>query len=303
MTLSGPAPAGGAAVAVTSGAEAQAPALVTVPAGSVTATFSVPTLPVSSQRAVTIVASYGGGSPFAVLTLDAATAYRIVPRAGDLQSALISSPFATPFQAEVLDALNNPVPGVAVTFSAPASGPAGTFANGTSTATTITGLSGVASSPTFTANGVAGSYLVAASAAAVANPAYFFVTNQLASGFYTLTPCRLIDTRNLNGPYGGPALAANVDRAFILAGQCGIPASAKAVSINVTITQPTAQGDLRLYPGGAALPLTSVINYRVGQTRANNAMAALGSNGDLVVHCDQASGIVQFIIDVNGYYQ
>ena len=120
---------------------------------------------------------------------------------------------------------------------------------------------------------------------------------------FTLTPCRVLDTRNPNGPLGGPAITVGPDRTFVLAGHCGIPITAKALSINVTITQPTAQGDLRIYPGGSPLPLVSAINYRPGQTRANNAIAPLGPAGDLLVHCDQASGTVHLIIDVNGYFQ
>jgi len=120
---------------------------------------------------------------------------------------------------------------------------------------------------------------------------------------YTLPPCRVIDTRNAIGPYGGPALAANADRSFVLANQCGIPPTATAVSVNVTITQPTAQGDLRLFPGGAPLPLVSTLNWRPGQTRANNATVLLGSSGDVVAHVDQTSGKVHLIVDVNGYFQ
>ncbi|HTO87963.1 MAG TPA: choice-of-anchor tandem repeat GloVer-containing protein [Thermoanaerobaculia bacterium] len=121
--------------------------------------------------------------------------------------------------------------------------------------------------------------------------------------FYTLTPCRVLDTRNAAAPLGGPALAAGADRIFPLAGTCGIPADARSVSLNVTITQPTAAGDLRLFPGGAALPLVSTINYRLGETRANNAIATLGPSGGLDVWCDQTSGTVHLIIDVNGYFQ
>jgi hypothetical protein len=125
----------------------------------------------------------------------------------------------------------------------------------------------------------------------------------LARDYFTVTPCRVVDTRKPDGPYGGPALSANADRTFVLVGQCGIPATAQAVSINVTVTEPTAAGDLRLYPAGSPLPLVSTINYRPGQTRANNAVAVLGSAGDLAIHCEQASGAVQLIIDVNGYFQ
>jgi len=121
--------------------------------------------------------------------------------------------------------------------------------------------------------------------------------------FYTVTPCRVLDTRNPTGPLGGPAVAANADRAFTVTGQCGIPATARAISANVTITQPSSVGDLRLSAAGGALSLTSSINYRAGQTRANDAVIPLGAAGALSVHCDQSSGTVQFIIDVNGYFQ
>ena len=125
----------------------------------------------------------------------------------------------------------------------------------------------------------------------------------VATGFHTLSPCRVLDTRNPVGPYGGPALASSASRVFVIAGQCGIPATALSVSVNVTITQPTAGGDLRLFPAGSALPPTSTINYRIGQTRANNAVVSLGAAGDLGIQCDQATGSVHFILDVNGYFQ
>jgi len=74
------------------------------------------------------------------------------------------------------------------------------------------------------------------------------------------------------------------------------------VSLNVTVTQPTGAGDLRLYPAGQSAPLVSTINWVAGQTRANNAVAALSATG-LAVQCDQASGTVHLILDVNGYFQ
>jgi hypothetical protein len=123
------------------------------------------------------------------------------------------------------------------------------------------------------------------------------------ASFFTVTPCRVADTRNPAGSYGGPALAANVDRTFVIGGQCGIPSGAKAVSFNFTITQPTAAGDLRVFPAGSGLPLVSTLNWGPSQTRANNAVVALGLSDDVTVHPDQASGTVHLIIDVNGYFQ
>jgi Divergent InlB B-repeat domain len=52
-----------------------------------------------------------------------------------------------------------------------------------------------------------------------------------------------------------------------------------------------------------ALPSTSSINYVVGQTRANNAVASLDGLGRLAAHCSQAVGSVHFVLDVNGYFQ
>jgi hypothetical protein len=123
------------------------------------------------------------------------------------------------------------------------------------------------------------------------------------TSFYTLTPCRLVDTRNGPGPYGGPALAANSERAFTMAGQCGIPANVAALSVNVTVTGATQQGWLGLYPAGDTPPSASTINYKGGQTRSNNAVAPLNGLGQLAVHCGQGAGTVNMVLDVVGYFQ
>jgi N-acetylneuraminic acid mutarotase len=120
---------------------------------------------------------------------------------------------------------------------------------------------------------------------------------------HTVEPCRIVDTRNNPvGPLAGPALVAGASRSFPLAGGCGIPASAAAVSINVTVTQPTHAGNLRLHPAGSPAAMASAINWSPGQTRANGTVVALGPGG-LSVQCDQAGGSVHLIIDVNGYFQ
>jgi len=124
-------------------------------------------------------------------------------------------------------------------------------------------------------------------------------TNCTASGAYnTVAPCRAIDTRAADAP----ALAGGTDRTFTIVGKCGVPAAAKAVSINVTVTSPTANGDLRLYQ--TTLPLVSTINFAAGQTRANNAITALNGAGQFIVRTAMPAGkSVHFIVDVNGYFQ
>ena len=125
----------------------------------------------------------------------------------------------------------------------------------------------------------------------------------LVAGFYTLTPCRLADTRDTVGPFGGPALQAGGTRTFMMVGSCGIPPEADAIAVNVTVTQPTALGHVIIYPLGVALPMTSTINYSAGQTRANNAIVQVGTNGSIAVTCGQSSGTTHFIIDVTGYFE
>ncbi len=126
-----------------------------------------------------------------------------------------------------------------------------------------------------------------------------------AQQFFTLSPCRLLDTRLAVGPLGGPALQPHAVRNFILPGTCGVPSTAHALAVNVTITQPTAVGDLRLYPADApSVPLTSAINFQAGQTRANNAVLAmpLTPGAGIAVKSDSA-GTVHLIVDVDGYFE
>jgi len=118
-----------------------------------------------------------------------------------------------------------------------------------------------------------------------------------------VSPCRLADTRDPDGPSGGPALSANTVRTFPVATVCGIPPTAKAVAINLAVFLPSDDGDLRVYPAGEAAPLASAINFRPGIVRANNAVVKLGAGGALSVQCDMPSGSTHFFFDVYGYFE
>ena len=121
-------------------------------------------------------------------------------------------------------------------------------------------------------------------------------------GFHTVTPCRVVDTRDATGPYGGPALSAGAARAFALAGPCGVPSEASAVVLNVTVVNPTSAGSLTLYPGTGIVPGATTISFTAGRTRANNATMAL-IDGFLSIFDHQESGTTDVIIDVSGYYR
>ena len=117
--------------------------------------------------------------------------------------------------------------------------------------------------------------------------------------FHTVNPCRLVDTRTIDAP----ALGAGTTRAFVLVGRCGVPPEATSLSINVTVTGATSDGHLRLYPASNPRPLTSILNFAVGQTRANSAVSLLGPAGDLAIFAGQPAGVVDVIVDVNGYFR
>jgi uncharacterized repeat protein (TIGR01451 family) len=122
------------------------------------------------------------------------------------------------------------------------------------------------------------------------------------AGFHTLPPCRIVDTREAAGPLGGPALPAGAARVFNVRSTCGLPDNASSVSLNITVTGPAGDGDLRLYAGGTNPPVASAINYAGGQTRANNAIVPLSALGTLAVLSDQVQGATHLILDVNGYF-
>ncbi len=121
--------------------------------------------------------------------------------------------------------------------------------------------------------------------------------------FFPLPPCRIVDTRNPTGPYGGPPLSAGSTRTFVLAGQCGIPVGAGAASVNITVVSPSSGGALKLNPAGATPTAATAILFNSLKTRANNAIVFLSSSGAASVEDDQTSGTTNFLLDVNGYFK
>jgi hypothetical protein len=86
-----------------------------------------------------------------------------------------------------------------------------------------------------TALNAAGCLTMTASASVTAN----FQTNPISATsalrFVPATPCRLVDTRNPNGPLGGPAISGGTARSFTIPGVCNIPSTALAYSLNLTV--------------------------------------------------------------------
>lgn len=121
--------------------------------------------------------------------------------------------------------------------------------------------------------------------------------------YYPLTPCRIVDTRNANSTNGGPAFSSATTRNFSIRGFCGVPTSAKAVSLNVIITQSSTGGWLTAWPSGQPRPVVSMINFQASDpSLANGTIVGLSTNAqDLSVYND--FGSVHVILDVTGYFQ
>jgi hypothetical protein len=120
--------------------------------------------------------------------------------------------------------------------------------------------------------------------------------------FVAVTPCRVVDTRNAAGPYGGPALSTNVARTFdIDNGPCaGIPAGVEAYSLSFGAIVPAADGFLTAWPTGSSQPAVSQLNFIAGEVVANSAIVPAGTNGAINVVVN--IGPSHIYIDINGYF-
>src|SRR5687768_17226923 len=82
--------------------------------------------------------------------------------------------------------------------------------------------------------------------------------------FVGITPCRLVDTRGngFTGPFGPPSLVGQppggAARFFPVNGNCGIPATAQALSANFAVTNTTGTGFISVWPGDGAQPVPLV---------------------------------------------
>jgi hypothetical protein len=133
--------------------------------------------------------------------------------------------------------------------------------------------------------------------------AFFYTPPVVATDFYTLPPCRVLDTRLLDGTSGGPELGAFAERSFPVTGICTVPANAVAAVFNVTVTGPTSLGYVTVFPGNAFPLGTSVLNFTAGKVVANNAVVLLATDGTGTIRIlNGSSGTTDVVVDVTGYY-
>ena len=125
-----------------------------------------------------------------------------------------------------------------------------------------------------------------------------------AQRYFTVAPCRVLDTRT------STILSHNQPVTAAIAGSCGIPSTATAVSFNVTAISPTGTGKITLYPGNLTtswIGAKSSLNFAPASSpRSNSAVVRLATNGagTLGINADVSGspGQVHLLLDVQGYF-
>jgi adhesin/invasin len=184
---------------------------------------------------------------------------------GSPQSAPINGAFSAPLVAKVVDIGGNPVSGALVTFTAPASGASGLFTNGTATETDTSDANGLATSTTFTANGISGADIVTATAAGVASGTNFNLTNAAGAPTSIVVASGAPQSAAINTVFSVPLAASVLD------------ASSNPVSgVAVTFTAPTS-GATGTFAGGASTAVATTNSSGIATAPAFTANGTTGS--------------------------
>ncbi len=119
--------------------------------------------------------------------------------------------------------------------------------------------------------------------------------------FVPITPCRIVDTRNADGEFGGPSIQAGTFRSFpIPQGPCNnIPTTAAAYSLNVTVVPSGRLGYLTIWSSGRPQPAVSLMNSLDGRIKANAAIVPAGADAAVNVY---ASSTTNVLLDIDGYF-
>ena len=114
--------------------------------------------------------------------------------------------------------------------------------------------------------------------------------------YTAVTPKRVMDTRTGTG---APKTKVGPGGRVTLTIP-GLPVGTTAVTLNVTVTNPTAAGYLTVYPAGATQPTASNVNFTRGRTVANLVVVSVGPGGKVTFY--NSEGTVDVIADLAGYY-
>jgi uncharacterized protein YkwD len=122
------------------------------------------------------------------------------------------------------------------------------------------------------------------------------MTSTATSRFTSVTPQRVMDTRT---GFGATRLGGDQTVALQIAGIAGVPATATAVTLNLTSVDAALPGYVTAYPCGAARPVVSNLNPQPGRVRPNMVTVPLSADGRV---CLYSLNPVDLAADVTGYY-
>ena len=120
------------------------------------------------------------------------------------------------------------------------------------------------------------------------------------SRFHAVNPFRLFDTRaGATGVPAAPIASGGVLSVSVRATGV-VPANATALIMNVTVTAPSTDGYLTVFPGDVPVPLASNLNFVAGETIPNLVTVRVPQNG--IISFFNSNGATHVIADVVGYY-
>jgi hypothetical protein len=131
----------------------------------------------------------------------------------------------------------------------------------------------------------------------VADVAAWYGIDQPA-GLISVTPARILDTRDGTGVAEPGKLAAGNFIRLEVAGTGGVPTAATAAVMNITVTQTEGEGFVTVWPCDRSMPTVSNLNYTAGDTRPNLATVKLAADGTV---CLYTLATTHLIADVSAY--
>jgi hypothetical protein len=121
-----------------------------------------------------------------------------------------------------------------------------------------------------------------------------------AQAYFAQSPNRITDTRAGSGfPNAGNRLTGQTITVTVAGGTTGVPVSAGAVVLNVTVANTVGAGFLTVWPTGVPQPSASSLNWAAGETRPNLVTVAVGTGGQVSVFANSPTDVV---VDEEGYY-
>ena len=112
----------------------------------------------------------------------------------------------------------------------------------------------------------------------------------------TLAPERLLDTRQGANP---SPIGDRQMTEIQVADRAGVPASAVAVALNVTVDNAVKDGYLTVWPCGVTMPTASNVNYKAGQTVPNMVFSKVGTGGKVCIYADGSTSV---IVDATAWF-